>query len=68
MTKTTATVRQQGGEGTDFCPKADSSTDNQGARAFTNGGGGPHAETAQSALTAILNLVISGLPSVILII
>ena len=66
-TKTT-TMRQQGGEGTASCPKADSPTDNQRTRAFTNKGRGLHTETAQSALTVILNLVISGLTSVILII
>ena len=61
-------MRQQGGEGTASCPKAASPTDNQGTRAFTNKGRGLHAETAQSALTVILNLVIRGLTSVILII
>ena len=43
-------------------------TDNQWARAFIGGGRGPHAETAQEALTVILNLVISGLTSIILIV
>ena len=42
--------------------------DNQGARAFIDRGRGLHVETAQSALTVILNLVISGLTSVILIV
>ena len=45
--------RGEGGEGArvDSCPK------NQWARAFTDGGRGLHAETAQSALTVILKLV-----------
>ena len=50
-------------------------TDNQWAEAFkgefqgcTGGGRGLHAETAQSALTAILKLVIGGLTRVILIV
>ena len=42
--------------------------DNQWARAFIDGGRGLCAETAQSALTVILKLVISGLTSVILIV
>ena len=41
---------------------------NQGARAFIDGGRGLYAETAQSALTVILRLVISDLTSVILIV
>ena len=48
------------------CPKADSPRDNQGARAFIDGGRGLHAETAQSALTGILKLAIGGLTGVIL--
>ena len=40
-------------------------TDNQGARAFIDGGQGLHAETAQSALTVVLKLVIGGLTSVL---
>ena len=43
-------------------------TDNQWERAFINGRRGLHAETAQSALTVILKLVIDGLISVFLII
>ena len=43
-------------------------TDNQGARAFIDGGRGLHAETAQSALRVVLKLVIGGLTSVILIV
>ena len=52
----------------DSCPKADSPPppDNQGARAFIDGGRGLHAERAQSALTVLSILVISGLISVIL--
>ena len=43
-------------------------TNNQGARAFIGEGRGLHAETARSALTVILKLVIGGLPSVILVV
>ena len=43
-------------------------TDNQGARAFIDGGRGLHAETARSELTVILKLVTGGLTSVILIV
>ena len=39
---------------------------NQWARAFIGGGKGLHVETAQSALTVILKLVIGGLTSVLL--
>ena len=46
-----------GGGRADSCPKADSLTDNQGARAFIDGGRGLRAETAQSALTVVLKLV-----------
>ena len=50
----------------DVCPKAIPTTDIRGVRAFIdtgwvgvgNGGDGLHAETAQSALTVILKLVI----------
>ena len=58
----------------DTCPKADSPSlptptiNNQGARNFTDGGRGPHAEAAQSALTVTLKLVIGGLTSLILIV
>ena len=53
----------------DSCPKADSPpTDNQWARGFRDGGRGLHAETAQSAVTVVLLLVIGGLTSVILIV
>ena len=41
--------------------------DNQGARAFIGWGRGLHAETAQSALTVILKLVIGGWTSIILV-
>ena len=56
----------------DACPKADvpplpRHPDNQGKSAFTDRGRGLHAETAQSALTVILKLIVSGLTSVILI-
>ena len=49
-----------GGRGrADSCPKAHwPPTDSQGARAFTDGGRGLRAETAQSALTLILKLVL----------
>ena len=59
-----------GGEGrADTCPKANSpTTDNQGARAFIDGGRWLHVKTAQSALTVILKLVIGGLTSIILIV
>ena len=39
-----------------------------GARAFIDRRSGLHAETAQSALTVIFKLVISGLTSVILVV
>ena len=42
-------------------------TDNQGARAFIDGGRGLHADPAQSALPVILQLAIGGLVSGILI-
>ena len=42
--------------------------DNQWARAFIDRGRGLHAETAQSALTVILKLVIGGLTTIILIV
>ena len=45
-----------------------SSTDSQWARAFIDGQKGLHEETAQTALAVILELVISGLTSIILII
>ena len=67
-----------GGWRADTCPKANpppspprppaTSRNNQGARAFIDGGRGLHAETAQSALTVILKLIIGGLTSVILIV
>ena len=52
------------------CPKANPFQllgDNQWARAFIDKGRRLHAETAQSALTVILQLAIGGLISVILI-
>ena len=49
-------------------PSAHPPPENQGARAFTERGRGLHAETAQSALTVILKLVIGGLTSIILIV
>ena len=58
--------------GGDTCPKADSPTSPPqtvgGARAFTGRGRGLRVETAQSALTVILKLVIGGLTSIILIV
>ena len=42
--------------------------DNQPTRAFIDGGRGLYVETAPSALTVILKLVIGGLTSVILIV
>ena len=45
-----------------------SPADKQGARAFIGGGRGLQAETAQSALTVILKLVISGLTYITLIV
>ena len=57
----------------DVCPKAIPTTNKQGVRAFIdrgeggNRGEGLQAETAQSAQTAILELVISGLISIILL-
>ena len=55
------------------CPKANSPashppTDNQWARAFIDRGRGLHAETAQSALTVVLTLVICGLINIILVV
>ena len=55
----------------DACPKANSlppPPDNQGAGAFIHRGKALHAETAQSALTVILKLVISGPTSIISIV
>ena len=49
---------------TDVCPKAEPSTNNQGARAFIDGWRGLHAERPLSALTVILKLVISCLISI----
>ena len=49
----------------DSCPKADSPHCQSGGKSFYRW---LHAETAQSALTVILKLVISGLTSVILIV
>ena len=43
-----------------------SPADKQGARAFIGGGRGLQAETAQSALTVILKLIVGGLINVIL--
>ena len=42
------------------------STDNQWVRGFIDRGEGLHAETAPSALTVILKLVLDGLTSVVL--
>ena len=53
------------------CPKANPFQllgDNQWARAFIDKGRRLHAETAQSALTVILKLIISVLSSVFLIV
>ena len=59
----------------DICPKADSShpTKKQGVRAFRDKvcvypGGELRAETAQSSLTVIFNMVISGLTSITLVV
>ena len=54
----------------DICPKADSPSDKQRVRAFVDraGGGGLHAERAQSSLTVIFKLVISGLTGIILVV
>ena len=57
---------QPGGKLADICPKADSSTDKQGMRESLVEG--LHAEIAQSSLTVILKLVISGLTSIILVV
>ena len=59
-----------GGESTDICPKAGSPTlTSRELRAFIDRvGGGLHAETAQSSLTVIFELVISGLTSIILMV
>ena len=43
-------------------------SDNQGARVFIDRGRGLHAETALSALTVILTLVLGGLTNIILIV
>ena len=51
----------------DTCSKADSPSPRQsGGESFYRQREGLHAETAQSALTVILKLVISGLISIIL--
>ena len=47
-----------GGKGSTRVQRPDPPTDNQGARAFIGWGRGLHAETAQSAPTIILKLVI----------
>ena len=54
----------------DICPKADSPSDKQRVRAFVDraGGRGLHAERAQSSLTVIFKLVISGLTGIILVV
>ena len=59
-----------GGESTDICPKASSPTlTSRELRPFIDRvGGGLHAETAQSSLTVIFKLVISGLTSIILMV
>ena len=62
-----------GEEGRDSSPKADSTpqppySDNQWARVFIDRQRELHAETAQSALTVVFNLLISGLISVFLIV
>ena len=60
---------QGGKEGrVDSCPKADSTPPPEtGHKSFYRQREGLHVETAQSALTVILKLVIGGLTSVILI-
>ena len=59
-----------GGEGCGHLSKANSPADKQRVRAFIGRvrGGGQHAETAQSSLTVIFKLVISGLTSNILVV
>ena len=55
----------------DICPKADSHPPaTSGARAFIDrvGVGELHVETAQSSLTIIFKVVISGLTSIILVV
>ena len=54
----------------DICPKVDSPYLKSGVKSFyiTDGGRWVHAEIAQSALMAILKLVISDLTSIILIV
>ena len=53
----------------DACPKADSPLPRKsGASALIDGGRGLRAEPAQAAPTGILNLVIGGLTSVILMV
>ena len=59
---------QLGGAGRTPVQRPTPPTDNQCARAFIGQGRGLHAETAQSALTVILTLVIGGLIRVILIV
>ena len=49
---------------TDACPKAEPSTNIQGARAFIDGRRGLHAERPLSALTVVLKLFISCLSSI----
>lgn len=51
----------------DACLKAYPAPDNQGARAFTDRGGGYITETAQSALTVILKLTIGGLTIILIV-
>ena len=52
----------------DICPKADSplltSRGESFYRKMVGGWGGSHAETAQSSLTVVFKLVISGLTSI----
>ena len=52
----------------DFCPRPIPPTDSQWRRVFIDRGGGLHAETVWSALTVILEFVIGGLTSVLLIV
>ena len=57
-----------GGEGRRLSKGQLSATDNRGPRACIGRGRGLHAETAQSALTVILKLIIGGLSGVILLV
>ena len=55
---------QQSAGREDLYLKAVPVPDNHWARAFIDGGRGPHTETTQPVLTVILKLVIDGLTSI----